>query len=101
MSNVRARRARTAPSKKIQPEYPITGRLRISWKTSSRKPRGAGTLKCSTWRPIEDQSRIGTDRAAATRKRLRMSWTIASIDMAVWPPCPITSCGEPIAVSGW
>jgi hypothetical protein len=101
MSNVRARSARAAPSKKIQPEYAITGRLRISWKTSSRRPNGAGTPKCKTWRPIDDQSRIGTDRTAATTNRLRMSWTMASIDIAPWPPCPITSCGERTAVSEW
>src|SRR5712691_514529 len=77
----------------------MTGRLRISWKTSSRIPKGAGTPKCKTWRPIADQRRIGTDRTAATRNRLRMSWTIASIDMTACPPWPITSCGERITMS--
>src|SRR3989442_1232800 len=98
MSRVRALRARTAPSKKIRHEYPITGRLRISWKTSSRMPNGAGTLKCSTWRPIADQSRIGTDSTAATRNLLRMSWTMAFIDISACPPWPITSCGECITM---
>ncbi len=99
MSSVRACKARTAPSKKIQAEYPITGRLRISWKTSSRRPNGAGRPKCRTWRPIDDHSKMGTDNTAATRKRLRMSWTIASIDIDSCARCPITSCGDRIEVS--
>src|SRR5207247_4950823 len=60
---------------------------------------GAGTLKCSTWRPIADQSRIGTDSTAATRNLLRMSWTMAFIEVSACPPWPITSCGECIAMS--
>src|SRR5207245_10767129 len=63
-------------------------------------PKGAGTAKCKTWRPIADQSRIGTDTTAATRNLLRMSWTMASIDISACPPWPITSCGECIAM-GW
>src|SRR6266487_3732596 len=77
----------------------MTGRLRISWKTSSRIPKGAGTPKCRTWRPIADQSRIGTDSTAATRNRLRMSLAMASIDISACPPWPITACGERIAMS--
>ena len=36
----------------------------------------------------------GTDNTAATRNRLRMSATMASIDMPAWPPWPIISCGD-------
>ena len=101
MSSVRARSARTAPAKKNQPEYAMTGRLRISWKTSSRRPNGAGTSKCKTCRPMDDHSRIGTDRTAATRKRLRTSWTMPSMDIASCPLWAITSGGELTAVSWW
>ena len=47
-----------------------------------------------------DQSTIGTDMIAANRKRLRMSRTITSIDIAACPPCPITSSGERIVGAG-
>ncbi|MEU8399758.1 hypothetical protein AB0C28_31635 [Nonomuraea sp. NPDC048892] len=40
--------------------------------------------------PIGDQSTIGMEKSAATRKRLRMSATIAAIDI---PPWPAISCG--------
>ena len=57
-------------------------------------------MKCSTCRPIADQSRIGTEMIAATRNRLRMSRTMESIDIAAWPPCPIASCGD-MAGGAW
>ena len=81
MSSVCALSARPAPSKKIQADHTTTGTDRISWNTSSRKPNGAARLKLSTSRPMRDHSRIGSERAAATRNRLRMSVTIAAIDM--------------------
>ena len=38
---------------------------------------------------------IGIDNTSATRNRLRMSRTIASIDIPAWPPpWPIISCGD-------
>jgi hypothetical protein len=60
-------------------------------KTSSRKPKGAGTVKQITSRPIGDHSKIGMESSAATRNRLRMSRTIASIDIPACPPWPIAS----------
>ena len=72
----------------------MTGRLNTNWRTSSRRPKGAGTVKCRTCLPMADQSRIGIERIAATRKRFRMSRTMASIDIAAWPPWPIASCGD-------
>ena len=38
--------------------------------------------------PTIDQATIGTVNTSATRKRLRMSRAIASIDMPAWPPWP-------------
>ena len=38
-------------------------------------------------------SKIGIDRMTATRKRLRISRTIAAIDSPAWPPWPIASDG--------
>ena len=80
MSSVLARRARTAPSKKIHAEYATTGSEAISATTSSRRPNGAGAPKCSTSRPIGDHSSTTTDSAAATTKRLRMSRAMSAID---------------------
>jgi len=59
----------------------MTGRLSTSENMSSRSPNGAAAVNPSTSRPIGDHSRIGTDRTTATRNRLRMSRTIASIDI--------------------
>jgi hypothetical protein len=50
--------------------------------------------------PIGDHTRIGIENSAATRNRLRMSATIAAIDVPACPPCPITSCGERIVSVG-
>jgi hypothetical protein len=94
MSSVRARSARTAPSKKIQHDQKITGRLSSSIHTSSRSPNGAATVKPSTSRPIGDHNRIGTEKTAATRNRLRMSATIAAIAIPACPPWPTTSSRE-------
>ena len=47
---------------------------------------GAGSPKPSMSRPIGENNVIGTDSTAATRNRLRMSATIASIDMPACPP---------------
>jgi hypothetical protein len=44
-------------------------------------------------RPIGDHSMIGIDNTSATRNRLRISRTMASIDIPACPPCPIISCG--------
>ena len=86
MSSVRARSARQAPSKKIHADQATTGSDKMSWNTSSRIPNGAATLKSKTSRPIADHNRIGTESAAATTNRRRMSATIAAIDMPAWPP---------------
>ena len=51
-------------------------------KTSSRIPNGAATSKPNTSRPIGDQSTIGIEKSAATRKRLRISRAIPAIDMS-------------------
>ncbi len=56
-------------------------------------------MKPNMSRPIGDQSMIGMDNTSATRKRLRMSRTMASIDIPACPPWPITSCGGPLGVS--
>ena len=94
MSSVRARRARTAPSKKIHADQKMTGRLSSSENTSSRSPNGDAAVNPSTSRPMGDHSRIGTDSTAATRNRLRMSRAMSAIDMEPWRlPCPIASGG--------
>ena len=78
----------------------MTGRERISEKTSSRSPNGAGTVNPMTSRPIGDHRVIGTDSMAATRNLFRMSRTIESIDIPPWlPPWPMTSCA--FLVTGW
>ncbi len=101
MSRVRRRSAATAPSKKIHDDQKITGRLRINPKTSSRSPNGVSTVKFNTSRPSGDHNTIGIANTSATRNRLRMSVTIASIDMAPWLPWPITACGERDSPSSW
>src|SRR6266536_2840090 len=78
----------------------MTGRLSSSDQTSSRSPNGAATVKPSTSRPIGDHSRIGIENTAATRKRLRMSATMAAIDIPACPPWPMTSSGEHTTSSG-
>ena len=84
----RRRRRRSTPSRRSP------AGCRISENTSSRSPNGAGTSNPSTSRPIGDHSSTGTDSTAATRNRLRMSATIAAIDIPPCPPWPIISCGD-------
>ncbi len=48
---------------------------------------------------MRDHSKIGTEKMTATRKRFRMSRTIASIDISACPPWPIMSCGVGIAAA--
>jgi hypothetical protein len=57
-------------------------------------------VKPSTSLPIGDHSRIGTEKTAATRKRLRISATIAAIDIPACPPWPMTSSGARTASPG-
>ena len=57
-------------------------------------PNGAGTEKPNRSRPIGDQRAVPAVSTAATTKRLRMSRTMSSIDIPLWPPCPIISCAE-------
>ena len=94
MSSVPARSARAAPSKRIEAAQTTTGRLSRSWKTSSRSPKGGVGREPQHVATDGDQCRIGSENTAATTKRLRLSATIAAIDMAPWPPWAITSCGE-------
>ncbi len=51
-------------------------------------------------RPIGEYSVIGTDSRAAVTNRLRMSATIAAIDMPACPPWPIAPCGD-ISWAAW
>ena len=88
MSSVRARSARHAPVKNIAAEYARTGRLNSSCHTSSRSPNGAPTVKPKTSRPIGDHNRIGRLNTAATKKRFRMSVTIAAMSWPCCAPCP-------------
>ena len=66
----------------------------MSENTSSRIPNGAATLNPNTSRPMGDHNKIGIESNAATTKRFRMFAVIASIDIPVCPPWPITSVGE-------
>lgn len=88
MSSVRARNAANAPEKKIDDAYTTTGRLSSSSHTSRSIPNGVASSRPSSSLPTIDHSTIGTVNTSATTKRLRMSRTIAAIDMPAWPPCP-------------
>ena len=88
MSSVLLRSADTAPVKKIDDAQRTTGRLSSSSQTSRSMPNGVASSVPSSLVPTVDQATIGTVNSSATRKRLRMSRAIASIDIPAWPPWP-------------
>ncbi len=47
--------------------------------------------------PTGDQMTVGMVKTSATRKRLRMSRSMSSIDMPAWPPWPCASSARSIA----
>ena len=51
-------------------------------------PNGVASSVPSSFVPTIDHRTIGMVKTSATRKRLRMSRSIASIDMPAWPPWP-------------
>ena len=85
MSRVRARSAATAPTKNIDADQKITGRLSSNWKTSLRRPKGIGRSRPRMSRPMWEYIVIATAKTRATMKRLRMSTAMAAIDPADIP----------------
>ena len=53
------------------------------------EPERHRQLEPNSVSPTGDQMTIGIVNTSATTKRLRMSRTIASIDMPAWPPCAV------------
>jgi hypothetical protein len=81
MSSVRARIAAHAPVKKIEDEYRTTGRLSNKSHQFRPIPKGVASSEPISPEPTPDHNTIGTVNATETTKRLRMSATIAAIDM--------------------
>jgi hypothetical protein len=59
----------------------MTGRLSRNCHSSMSSPNGTAGIEPNTVSPTGDQITIGIVKTSATRKRLRMSRTIASNDM--------------------
>ena len=66
-------------------------------------PNGVASSVPSSFVPTIDQATMGMVNTSATRKRLRMSRSIESIDMPAWPPwpCPWASSARSIAAWSW
>ena len=82
MSSVRARSAATAPVKKMRRRLEDDRQAQQELPDVAVDARTASAARVpSSSVPTIDHRTIGIVKASATRKRLRMSRTIASIDM--------------------
>ena len=68
---------------------------------SRSMPNGVASSVPSRFVPTIDHRTMGMVKTSATRKRLRMSRSIASIDMPAWPPWPCPWAWSARSIAAW